>query len=126
MLQRKKSSLVQNVERADVAKKVNPLDLSSDQDLTIALINLVAIEDMAPSGQITQMVRGIREKLMSKMVADDDKHSCAHEFLSNAALKMKEGDDAQKSGDDKLAREMYDAAYDAYVMFLATIYGVTE
>ena len=114
------------VEAADAKRKVNPLDLSSDQDLTIALINLVAIEDMAPSGEVAQMVRGIREKLMSKMVADDDKHSCAHEFLSNAALKMKEGDDAQKSGDDKLAREMYDAAYDAYVMFLATIYGVTE
>ena len=114
------------VEAADAKRKVNPLDLSSDQDLTIALINLVAIEDMAPSGEVAQMVRGIREKLMSKMVADDDKHSCARKFLSNAALKMKEGDDAQKSGDDKLAREMYDAAYDAYVMFLATIYGVTE
>lgn len=114
------------VEAADTKRKVNPLDLSSDQDLTIALINLVAIEDMAPSGEVAQMVRGIREKLMSKMVADDDRRSCAHEFLSNAALKMKEGDDAQKSGDDKLAREMYDAAYDAYVMYLATIYGVTE
>lgn len=113
------------VEVADAKRKVNPLDLSSDQDLTIALINLVAIEDMAPSGEVAQMVRGIREKLMSRMVSDDDRRSCAREFLSNAALKMKEGDDAQKSGDDKLAREMYDAAYDAYVMYLATIYGMT-
>lgn len=112
------------VEVADAKRKVNPLDLSSDQDLTIALINLVAIEDMAPSGEVAQMVRGIREKLMSRMVSDDDRRSCAREFLSNAALKMKEGDDAQKSGDDKLAREMYDAAYDAYVMYLATIYGM--
>ena len=111
------------VEVADAKRKVNPLDLSSDQDLTIALINLVAIEDMAPSGEVAQMVRGIREKLMSRMVSDDDRRSCAREFLSNAALKMKEGDDAQKSGDDKLAREMYDAAYDAYVMYLATITG---
>lgn len=113
------------VEVADAKRKVNPLDLSSDQDLTIALINLVAIEDMTPSGEVAQMVRGIREKLMSRMVSDDDRRSCAREFLSNAALKMKEGDDAQKSGDDKLAREMYDAAYDAYVMYLATIYGMT-
>lgn len=113
------------VEVADAKRKVNPLDLSSDQDLTIALINLVAIEDMAPSGEVAQMVRGIREKLMSRMVSDDDRRSCAREFLSNAALKMKEGDDAQKSGDDKLACEMYDAAYDAYVMYLATIYGMT-
>ena len=120
-----KRNLKNLVEVADAKRKVNPLDLSSDQDLTIALINLVAIEDMAPSGEVAQMVRGIREKLMSRMVSDDDSRSCAREFLSNAALKMKEGDDAQKSGDDKLAREMYDAAYDVYVMYLETIYGMT-
>lgn len=114
------------VEVVDAKRKVNPLDLSSDQDLTIALINLVAIEDMASGGSIAQMVGDVREKLMSKMVADEDKLACAREFLSRAALNMNGGDKAQKSGDDKVAWEKYDAAYDAYVMYLATIYGIVE
>ena len=33
------------VERVDQAKKVNPKDLSSDQDLTIAIMNLISIEE---------------------------------------------------------------------------------
>ena len=33
------------VERGDQAKKVNPKDLSSDQDLTIAIMNLISIEE---------------------------------------------------------------------------------
>ena len=33
------------VERIDSSKKVNPKDLSSDQDLTIAIMNLISIEE---------------------------------------------------------------------------------
>ena len=41
------------IEQADSVKKVNPLDLSSDQDLTIGLMNLIAIEDMvAPDSEL--------------------------------------------------------------------------
>lgn len=33
------------VEKIDSAKKVNPKDLSSDQDLTIGIMNLISIEE---------------------------------------------------------------------------------
>ena len=33
------------VEKLDAAKKVNPKDLSSDQDLTIGIMNLISIEE---------------------------------------------------------------------------------
>ena len=33
------------VERIDASKKLNPKDLSSDQDLTIAIMNLISIEE---------------------------------------------------------------------------------
>ena len=33
------------VERIDNSKKVNPKDLSSDQDLTIGIMNLISIEE---------------------------------------------------------------------------------
>ena len=34
------------IQKIDDAKKVNPLDLSSDQDLTIAIMNLISIEEI--------------------------------------------------------------------------------
>ena len=39
------------VERIDSSKKVNPKDLSSDQDLTIAIMNLISIEEHLVSGK---------------------------------------------------------------------------
>ena len=33
------------VERIDASKKLNPKDLSSDQDLSIAIMNLISIEE---------------------------------------------------------------------------------
>ena len=33
------------VEKIDAGKKLNPKDLSSDQDLTIAIMNLISIEE---------------------------------------------------------------------------------
>ena len=43
------------IEKVDNMKKVNPLDLSSDQDLSIAIMNLISIEEhLMFSGAKTQ------------------------------------------------------------------------
>ena len=43
------------IEKVDAMKKVNPLDLSKDQDLSIAIMNLISIEEhLAFSGAKTQ------------------------------------------------------------------------
>lgn len=41
----KAKSVKEFVERIDDMKKKNPKDLSSDQDLTIAIMNLISIEE---------------------------------------------------------------------------------
>lgn len=128
MLQRKKSSLVQNVERADVAKKVNPLDLSSDQDLTIGLMNLLAIEDLAPGSQIAQMVRDIRVDLMrpivDKAAVDGDVWQVLEQMLASVMSWIKTGDAAQQKGDSRAAYDAYDRAYEGYALFWGTVMGM--
>lgn len=128
MLQRKKSSLVQNVERADVAKKVNPLDLSSDQDLTIGLMNLLAIEDLAPDSQIAQMVRDIRVDLMrpivDKAALDGDVWQVLEQMLASVMSLIKTGDTAQQKGDARAAYDAYDRAYEGYALFWGTVMGM--
>lgn len=118
-------NLMKKVSVADEQRKANPLDLSADQDLTIALMNLVGIEDATPDSQIGEMVRNIRKKLMARMVADENTQVQAHEYLSQAARAMNKAIQFQKTGDKKAAYEKYDAMYEAYVLFLATVYGIS-
>ena len=40
----KAKDLKEFIERIDQTKKLNPKDLSSDQDLTIGIMNLISIE----------------------------------------------------------------------------------
>ena len=66
------------VEKIDSAKKVNPKDLSSDQDLTIGIMNLISIEEHlmfsgAKTGKtsyydLIEQVREIRKQLMQKVI----------------------------------------------------------
>ena len=118
-------NLMKKVSVADEQRKANPLDLSADQDLTIALMNLVAIEDTNPDSQIGEMVRNIREKLMVRMVADENAQAQAREYLSQVAREMSKAIQFQKTGNKKAAYEKYDATYEAYVLFLSNIYGIS-
>ena len=70
------------VEKFDSMKKVNPKDLSSDQDLSIAIMNLISIEEHlifsgAKTGKtsfydLVDCVRNMRKDLMQKMIKEYD------------------------------------------------------
>ena len=126
---RKKTTLVKQIEYADEQKKVNPLDLSSDQDLTVALINLIAIEDFVPDSQIAQMIHQIRVKLMQpivdKAVIDGDVWQVLEKILSSVGALIHIGNQALQRGDKAAAYRAYDDAYEAYAMFWGlVVFGV--
>ena len=66
------------VEKIDATKKLNPKDLSSDQDLTIAIMNLISIEEHlifsgAKTGKnsfydMVQDIREMRKNLMQQII----------------------------------------------------------
>ena len=120
-----KKNLKHMVEDTDASKKVNPLDLSSDQDLTIALMNLVAIEEIAPNGQIGQMVGEMRERLMARMTQDAEIMVRGYELLAQAVRAMDDAERAQQDGDNVTAYKLYDASYEAYVLYLAGVYEIS-
>lgn len=127
---RKKSFLISRVEQVDMSKKVNALDLSSDQDLTIALMNLLAIEDMTSNGQMFEMVRQIRKKLMQpivdKAVVTGDVWQVLEKMLTGVAAQIKIGDNAQKNGDNASAYLAYDRAYEQYALFWGLVLFGTD
>ncbi len=128
----KKMSLEEMVARADAAKKVNPLDLSSDQDLTVALMNLISLEEhFFFSGAKTKKtgfydmintVRDMRKDLMTKIVkkssAENGEVWCISKHLLAASMRLMEvGTKALSAGNTDEAYALFDKAYDLYSLF---------
>jgi len=125
-------SMEEMIAKLDAAKKANPLDLSSDQDLSIALMNLVSLEEHfffsgAKTGKVgfydlINTVRTMRKELMERIVKksgpDDGEVWCISKHLLAASMRIYEvGTKAIGAGKKKEAYEMFARAYDLYSLF---------
>ncbi len=132
MKQHEKMTLDEMVQRADAAKKVNPLDLSSDQDLSIALMNLISLEEhFFFSGAKTQKtgfydlintVRDMRKELMGRIVqkstAENGEEWCISKHLLAASMRLMEvGTKALGAGKTEDAYNLFNKAYELYSLF---------
>lgn len=132
MKKAKKLTLEEMIEQVDAAKKVNPLDLSSDQDLSIALMNLISLEEhFFFSGAKTQKtgfydlintVRDMRKELMERIVkkstAENGEVWCISKHLLAGAMRLMEvGTKAIAAGNREDAYNLFNKAYDLYSLF---------
>ncbi|MBO4746207.1 MAG: hypothetical protein J5613_04030 [Alphaproteobacteria bacterium] len=128
----KKMTLEEMVKKIDDSKKVNPLDLSSDQDLSIALMNLVSLEEhFFFSGAKTKkpgfydlinVVREMRKELMERIVAKNGVEGgevwCISKHLLAASMRLYEvGTKAMGAGKKQDAYKMFEKAYELYSLF---------
>ena len=126
---KKAESVKEFVERIDATKKVNPKDLSSDQDLTIAIMNLISIEEHlvfsgAKTGKnsfydLIQDVREMRKKLMLKIIPSyEGEVWCISKHLLASSMRLMEvGTKQQSLGHKDQAYELFNSAYDLYCLF---------
>lgn len=117
------------VERVDNAKKTNPKDLSSDQDLTIAIMNLISIEEHlvfsgAKTGKtsfydLIEEVRETRKNLMQKIIpAYEGEVWCISKHLLATSMRLMEvGTKQQSLGNKEQAYMLFNKAYDMYCLF---------
>jgi hypothetical protein len=117
------------VEKVDQLKKDNALDLSSDQDLSIAIMNLVSIEEHffftgAKTGNpkyydLLAEVREMRKSLLKRIIKDyEGEVWCISKHLLAASYRLMEvGTKAQGKGDKADAQDMFQKAYDLYSLF---------
>ena len=117
------------VEKIDATKKVNPKDLSSDQDLTIALMNLISIEEHlvfsgAKTGKtsfydLIQDIRELRKNLMQKVIpAYEGEVWCISKHLLAASMRLTEvGTKQQSLGHHEEAYNLFNQAYELYCLF---------
>lgn len=117
------------VEKIDNMKKANPKDLSSDQDLSIAIMNLISIEEHlifsgAKTGKtsfydLVGEVREMRKQLMQKMIREyEGEVWCISKHLLGASYRLMEvGTKQQSMGNTKDAYDLFDKAYELYCLF---------
>ncbi len=132
MAKSEKLTMEEMIARVDAAKKANPLDLSSDQDLSIALMNLISLEEhFFFSGAKTQKpgfydllntTREMRKELMTRIVdksgTDGGEVWCISKHLLAASMRLMEvGTKALGAGNKADAEDLFAKAYDLYSLF---------
>ncbi len=130
-MENKIKNLSEFVEKIDQMKKQDKMDLSSDQDLSIAIMNLVSIEEhffftAEKTGKdeyldLLQEVRKMRGELLRKIIKEyEGEVWCISKHLLAASMRLMEvGTKQQGMGNKEQAKEMFQKSYDLYGMFWA-------
>jgi hypothetical protein len=117
------------IEKVDQMKKQEKMDLSSDQDLTIAIMNLVSIEEHffftgAKTGKteyydMLKDVREMRKELLKKIITEyEGEVWCISKHLLAASYRLMEVGTKQLGQDKKEeAYDLFDKAYNLYSLF---------
>jgi hypothetical protein len=111
------------------ASKQGQLDLSSDEDLSIAIMNLISIEEHffftgAKTGKpeyfdLLSTAREMRKDLLKRIIKDyEGEVWCISKHLLSASMRLMEvGTKAQGQGKKEDAQEMFKKAYELYSLF---------
>ena len=111
------------------SNKQNELDLSSDEDLSIAIMNLISIEEhffftAGKTGKpgyfdLLKQAREMRKELMLKIVKDPEGEVwCISKHLLSTSMRLMEvGTKALGQGKKEEAQDLFKKAYDLYSLF---------
>jgi len=109
--------------------KKGELDLSSDEDLSIAIMNLISIEEHffftgAKTGKpeyfdLLSEAREMRKELLKRIIKDyEGEVWCISKHLLSASMRLMEvGTKAQGQGKKQDAEDMFKKAYELYSLF---------
>jgi hypothetical protein len=122
-------NLEEFIKKVDDMKKQDKMDLSSDQDLTIAIMNLVSIEEHffftgAKLGKteyydMIKDVREMRKELLQKIIKEyEGEVWCISKHLLAASYRLMEvGTKQLGMGKKKEAYDLFEKAYNLYSLF---------
>ena len=124
-------SMQELIDKVDQMKKQEKMDLSSDQDLTIAIMNLISIEEHffftgAKTGKNEYYdwindVREMRKTLLKKIITQyEGEVWCISKHLLAASMRLMEVGTKQLSmGKKQDAYDLFQKAFDLYSLFWA-------
>jgi hypothetical protein len=125
------------LEKVDKVTKEKKLDLSSDEDLSIAIMNLISIEEhlfftAEKTGhkdkyyELLREVREMRKELLKKIIKDyEGEVWCISKHLLATSMRLMEvGTKMLGKGEKKEAHDLFDKAYKMYSLFWALNLGM--
>jgi hypothetical protein len=119
------------VKKVEEMKKGNKLDLSTEEDLAIAVMNLISLEehffftgsktDKPEYFDMLMEIRKIRTKLLAKMIDKTEGETwCISKHLLATSMRLIEvGTKLQSDGKKDEAKESFKMAYEMFNMFFA-------
>lgn len=126
------------VSKIDNLKKQDKMDLSSDQDLSLAIMNLISIEEHffftgIKTGKnsyfnLLNQVRSMRKELLKKLIKDyEGEVWCISKHLLAASMRLMEvGTKALGQGKKTEAENLFKKAFDLYSLFWAVNTGMID
>ena len=119
------------LEKVETMKRSGSVDLSTEEDLSLAVMNLVSLEEhffftgvktkKSEYFDLLQEVRTMRQELLAKMIAKSEGETwCIAKHLLATTMRLSEvGTKLQAGAQPAEAQEMFDRAYKTYAMFWA-------
>jgi len=111
------------VDKVKKMEKGEKLDLSSGEDLSIGIMNLISIEEhlffsAGKTGMIND-VRKMRVELLREIIKDyGGEEWCISKHLLAASMRIMEvGTKAQKKGENEKAYDLFKKSYELYNLF---------
>jgi hypothetical protein len=124
--------------KVEEMKKTGKVDVSTDEDVSVAVMNLIGIEEhfyftAEKTGkpeyfEMLHQVRTERTKLMKRLLPKNEGESwCLSKHLLTTTMRMMEvGTKLYSEGKKEEAKEMYDGAYKMYSMFWALRFEIMD
>ena len=132
------TDIQQFMDKIKKAEAGHQLDLSSDEDLSIAIMNLISIEEhLFFTGNKTgktkyfdllNEVREMRKELLKMIIKDyEGEVWCTSKHLLAASMRLFEvGTKAQTKGDKAKAHDLFKKSYDLYNLFWGINLGMVK
>lgn len=134
----KNLDLNQFLDKVKAAEKGQKLDLSSGEDLSIGIMNLISIEEhlffsAGKTGQtkyydLINEIRAMRVSLLKEIIKDyGGEEWCISKHLLAASMRLMEvGTKAQKKGDNAKAYDYFQKSYELYNLFWGINLGLVK
>jgi len=134
----KKKEIEKMLGKIKKMQKQGRFDLSSDEDLSIAVMNLISIEEhlfftATKTGKIRYLdvlsqVRATRKKLLKKLIKEyEGENWCISKHLLAASMRLNEvGTKSLNNNKKKEAWELFNMAYQLYSLFWGINLGVVR
>jgi hypothetical protein len=122
-------SVEEFIEKVNKMKKEDKMDLSSDEDLSLAIMNLISIEEhffftAEKTGKskyfdLLKTTREMRKELLKKIIKDyEGEVWCISKHLLAASMRLMEvGTKQLGRGNTKEAEDLFGKAYNLYSLF---------